>query len=332
MFSAIPNIIPGNLIDPILDQIQTQGWHYGWRSSKVMGYSHWNIDFAQADSSNGLDVAHKLPQPLLHLWQHLQATLCPDTVLLRCYTNSHTFGVEGYPHADSKRQHERTLVIYLNKHWHREWGGETLLYDDQRVLHAELPRFNHGLVFDSDLWHCARGVTRICPAQRITLMFKFAPQGMDPDRDRLQVLLAQLGTEQIDHSGRCLFNHLLSVYDILKRRGLPPHVCLAGGTHSIFGTTVFATSAMALDQRPQLVDVVGDQAADLVDLFRVLDRPRVLDNWCHNPQSPLTNAQGQTLQLDPDVVAQLCQIECANLEDQKSLDRRAGLHKFWNDQ
>lgn len=328
--NQIEQVIPAQHLDAVLDHIKEQGWNYGWRSNRGVGFAHWNIDFTGADSSNGLDISRRLPDCMSQLWQHLQTTRFPDTVLLRCYTNSHTYGVEGYPHTDSIRPGERTLVIYLNQEWRREWGGETMIYDGQQVTHAELPGFNRGLVFDSDQYHCARGVTRICPAQRITLMFKFAARDADLTRDRLQVFLEQHGAQDRPHSGRSLMNHLLQVYDLLRRRGAADPVCLAGGSHSVFGTGIYQESLLTQDQHSDLESVIGDKAIQLVNWFRVLDRPRVLENWCQNPASPITTLEGHRVDLDPDVISQLCLIECANLEDQKSLSRYSGLSRFWN--
>ena len=323
------DVIPQDLLGPVQDHIKDSGWTYGWHSNRELGYAHWNIDFAQADSSNGLDVSHSLPTSLAMVWQHLQQNHFPNTILQRCYTNSHTYGVEGYPHADSSRSGERTLVIYLNPEWRREWGGETMIYDDQTVVHAELPCFNRGLVFDSELFHCARGVTRICPQQRITLMFKFGPVDADPTRDRLQMFLEQAGAGQLAHSGRNLARHLLRVYDLLHKRGLAASVCLAGGTHSVWGTTIYKQSLLQDHQRPDLVAVIGERAAELVDLFRELDRPRVLENWCQNSQSPLTTWQGHRLDLDESTIRDLCAIEAANLDSQNGLEQRAALKRFW---
>ena len=326
---SIDRVIPDSLVDLVLQHIKNSRWSYGWRSTRDMGYAHWNIDFADADSSNGLDISNRLPDCMDQLWQHLRSTHFPDTTLVRCYTNSHTYGIEGYPHTDSGRCGEQTLVIYLNREWRREWGGETMIYDDQEVVHAELPLFNRGLVFDSDRYHCARGVTRICPVQRITLMFKFGKQNADPVRDRLQLFLEQNGAQNLDHSGRSLFNHLLQVYDILQRHGAPESVCLAGGAHSVFGTTIYQLQLLQPEQRSDLVEVIGHRAADLIDLFRTLDRPRVLENWCHNTASPVTTWEGNKLDLDTDTVKDLCALESANLVSQKSLKRHSGLFRFW---
>lgn len=327
---SIDDVIPQSLIESILEHIKNSGWSYGWRSQRDIEYAHWNIDFAGADSSNGLDISQALPDCMNQLWQHLQTTRFPDTVLLRCYTNSHTYGVEGYPHTDSIRSGEQTLVIYLNREWRREWGGETMIYDGQRVAHAELPSFNQGLVFDSDRYHCARGVTRICPEQRITLMFKFASRDIDPIRDRLQVFLAQQGAHDRPHSGNNLMYHLLKVYDLLRRHGASDPVCLAGGSHSVFGTTIYRDSLLTENQRGELESVIGTTAIQLVDWFRILDRPRVLENWCQNPATPVTTYEGKQINLDPSILHDLCLIECANLESQKSLSKHNGLRRFWN--
>jgi len=231
----IEQVFPEDLLKSISEHIDTVPWRYGWASNKGIEFTHWNHSFAPGGAINGLDISDKLPEPILRAWNHLKVNYLGDQALLRCYTNSHTYGVEGYPHTDSRRSVDHTIVIYMNKEWRREWGGETTVYNGNDIQHAELPKYNRGLIFPGAAVHQARSVTRICPAQRITLMFKFAPRGVDIQRDNIQRLLNTVGAEKIKHSGRNLWTHLLNVYDILKAAGYGPTICGAGGLHSIFG-------------------------------------------------------------------------------------------------
>ncbi len=41
--------------------------------------------------------------PIAALWAQLQDRVLPGHALVRCYANAHTFGIEGYPHVDSRK-------------------------------------------------------------------------------------------------------------------------------------------------------------------------------------------------------------------------------------
>ena len=127
MNSIIPvdKVFPDELMERIYNEIDHVPWHYGWPSNKGMGYSHWNYDFAGAGPDNGLDCSTNLSGVIDEAWKFLKQNVVGDQALLRCYTNSHTFGVEGYPHTDSSRPEDKTIVVYIDKRWRREWGGET---------------------------------------------------------------------------------------------------------------------------------------------------------------------------------------------------------------
>ena len=172
--SQLTQVFPEDLLKTVSDYIDTVPWKYGWASNRGIEFTHWNHSFAKGSTENGLDISNNLPEPILRAWNHLKVNYLGDQTLLRCYTNSHTYGVEGYPHTDSKRAVDNTIVVYMNPEWRREWGGETTVYDGDTIVHAELPKYNKGLIFPGAAVHQARSVTRVCPAQRITLMFKFA--------------------------------------------------------------------------------------------------------------------------------------------------------------
>lgn len=320
-FDQIKNILPDNMFAQVGNLVAQARWKYGWRSNKQMGFGHWNYDYAGADAKNCLDVSDELDDVLADTWGYLQKEYFPGTDLLRCYTNSHTFGVEGYPHTDSIRAADRTVVVYMNKTWEREWGGETTLYQGDVIEHAELPRPNHALVFDGAQLHCARGLTRICPAQRITLMFKFAPVGTDLVRQRLQAFLTEHECNTIRHSKRTLMSHLLGVYDLLRQTGQPDDVCAAGGLHSIFGTNAFKTKTLDLGEIAAVSQVFGDRVAYLAELFSKLARPSTLESAIMSRGLTLELTSVGTVDVTRETLQELCEIEAANLVEQR--------HKNW---
>ena len=324
----IPQVFPEALLQEVSEYISTVPWKYGWASNKSIEFTHWNHDFTGAPIYNTLDVADQLPEPIARAWHYVKQQFLGDQALLRCYVNSHTYGVEGYPHTDSKRDADHTLVVYMNPEWRRDWGGETMVYDGYNIVHAELPKYNKGLVFPGAVTHQARSVTRICPAQRITLMFKHCPRNVDPVRDDIQRFVTNLGCHRVKHSGRNLATHLLNVYDILKANGYDQATCSAGGLHSIFGTNAFKTQTLLREDRPQVVNVIGEEATRLVELFCYIKRPGTLESALKNKTTTVDTNDGKQIELSEIQLNRLCAIEAANLSDQKALKNYEHLRKF----
>ena len=326
----IDNCFSNELADQLNQLVTLADWRYGWRSNHSTGYGHWNVDFTQAAASNGLDVAHRVQaKELQQAWLHLKLTHFPQATLLRCYANSHTFGVEGYPHTDSLRACDYTAVVYLNKIWRREWGGETMIYKGDRIEHAELPKFNRALVFPGDQWHVAKSPSRICPDLRITLMFKFSLD-QDPLRNKIQSFLSNFRADKIKHNNSSLQDHLLRTYDLLKQHGRPDQLAGAGAMHSIFGTGIFKTATLDRANRGLVERVIGIPATDLVMLFSTLDRPNTLVSALTNKTLTLSMIDGTQLAVDQTTLDDLVWIEAMNLQEQGSLSKYPLLEQWLN--
>jgi hypothetical protein len=324
----IEQVFPEELLKDVAKVIDAVPWRYGWASNRSIEFTHWNHSFARAGAINTVDVSNQISGSIALAWSHIQDTITGPADLLRCYTNSHTFGVEGYPHTDSRRLEDKTLIIYMNPHWQRDWGGETTIYHGDSIAHAELPKYNRGLIFNGMDWHSARAVTRICPAQRITLMFKFCPKNADPIRNEIQKFLTLLGADKVKHSGRNLWTHLLNVYDILKAEGFAQDICSAGGLHSIFGTNAFKHQLLNYNQRHVVANLIGEPATKLVELFHTVKRPSTLEHALKTNSLKVELNSGATKTLAQNELNSICAIEAANLSDQKSLKNYPHIAEF----
>lgn len=327
--NLIHNCFPQELAERLHSLVSNAEWKYGWRSNSKMGYGHWNKNYGgnKGNTYNSIDIAPTLKeQTIIDAWNYLQAMYVPDTVLLRCYANGHTYGVEGYPHTDSDRLVDQTIVVYLNKNWCIEWGGETMLYENNAVSFASLPKFNQGLQFNGNQLHSAKSVGRTCPDLRMTLMFKFAPKNSDPIRDNIQDFLQKIGANKIDHSGRKLINHLLRTYDLLKSKGCEQDVCSAGALHSIFGTNIFKHKTMDIRNKQRIIDLIGESATELVEIFSLISRPETLTST----STQLKRNDGGVLEVSEKILKQLQLIECANLKEQNALNKYPNLVGLWN--
>lgn len=179
------HFLPEDLLTRCEKTFLTVGWRYGWASDVGIKYTHWHHEILRAGYNNKADKQVNLfnlqrwdYDPLKDIWLLLQERLFDQKAeLLRCYANQHTYGVEGYPHVDSDSADETTIIFYLNREWEIAWGGETAFYQDGDIIRSVVPRFGRMVTFPSNMLHAARGVTRLCPKGRITLMYKTRPNG-----------------------------------------------------------------------------------------------------------------------------------------------------------
>lgn len=177
--------LPADLQENLNVAVGRFGWRHGWGSDSKVRFKHWHHEILGTEGNNHTDAADRLfkdrlenHQPVKAAWSFLQDHLLNGKgELLRCYANLHTHGVEGYPHTDSKREDEHTIIFYMNPKWKIHWGGETAFYEDDEIIKSVMPKPNRMVWFPSNVLHCARAVSRICAVGRMTLMFKIRSNG-----------------------------------------------------------------------------------------------------------------------------------------------------------
>jgi hypothetical protein len=295
-------------------------WSYGWPSDKDIPFGHWNTDITKTTHNNPTDVATRLPKEFKIVWENLNKEFFKGQALLtRCYANRHTFGIEGYIHTDTERQQDHTVVVYLNEIWDPNWGGETSFYskDKKEILKSVIPHYNRAVVFPGNIPHCARGVTRICPKVRTTLMFKCTvdPKAIYSSETLLVEFLDLIKAHDKSHKNGSLKDHLLRVFHILKSSGANDILALAGGLHSVYSTNSYKTAT--LPYTSELInETFGPEVDRIVRLFCTINRPKCLET----PDGTLSEL---------DLFLLRC-IECANLHDQNELNEQdyPNLYKF----
>ena len=310
MISVKDNAVDKELLDAAMYFINKANWSYGWPSNKDMPYGHWNVDFTHTTKNNSTDVTTRLPPVLMPIWQGVnQAFFGGQARLVRCYANRHTFGTEGYIHTDTERDEDQTCVVYLDKDWDPNWGGETSFYskDLKEIVKSVIPAYGRTAVFKGNIPHCAKPVSRICPKVRTTLMFKVTinPKAVYTAEELLQSFLETIGATKKPHKRGSLADHLIRTFHILKEAGAGDILALAGGLHSVYGTNVFKKPCLNKDSTV-VRDTFGPEVDRIVRLFSSIDRPKCLEK-----------PDGSLEDLD---LFLLRSIECANLYDQEELD------------
>jgi SM-20-related protein len=320
MIMVKEGIIHKDVLKKCLYFLNKANWTYGWPSNTGVPYGHWNVDITRTSKSNPTDVSDRLPDAFADVWNVINTEFFGGVAkLTRCYSNRHTFGTEGYIHTDTNRAQDQTCVVYLDEEWSADWGGETNFYNTNmtEIIKSVLPAFGRTAVFPGNIPHCARGVTRICPKVRTTLMFKATidPKAMYPAEQMLESFLDSIGATQKKHKKGTLADHLMRTFHMLKGVGAGDIVALAGGLHSVYGTNAYKSPCLKKEDK-RIHELFGAEVDRLVRLFSTLNRPNSLES----PDGSLS---------DTDLFLLRC-IECANLYDQDELDQEVypNLYEF----
>ena len=163
---------------------------YGSKANVDLDYDqgHWKIPILNSEEHLYYDHG-KMPFIQDHpavkiLWDQFQELVGPR-VLLRAYINGYTYGTDGYAHKDDPWINElygddalsETVIYYLNEKWDHNWGGETVVFDNEfEIMNAVLPRPCRMFVFDSNNYHASRPLSRSCSSLRSVLVFKTASE------------------------------------------------------------------------------------------------------------------------------------------------------------
>lgn len=331
MMKVLDNFFTEEILNKLLTDYNNSPMRYGWLSHEQNDpHGHWFLDFGKTNSKNLSDVSNNIPEFLLHVKNYItdKIDILDNTVLIRCYIGGHTFGVDGYYHTDSTRSDEITFVFYLVEgKWEFDWGGETSFITPNEEVFSVIPKKNRVVIFQSNIQHCARGVSRKYNGLRKTLMFKFRRKRSD-NFEKLSRFLVKHNALNYNHMIGSLHDHLVRTYQLLENGNLPEHVCFAAGLHSVFGTTIYRNQLLKLEDKDLIINEFGEKTFVLVSYFSRINRPKTLETYVDNN---IEFNDGSFIKLDDDIILNLKYIECANLEDQKSLniEKYPNLYNLW---
>ena len=142
-----------------------------------LGFKYsWQVYFPEAG------VTEFTNQNIKALWEEIAKDLPECHILRKCYVNAHQYGVEDAIHQDDVWFGKGvTIIVYLCRAWHPDWGGSTMFFSSQNnvsdissmdIDKCVLPKYNRFVIFNKDIYHCAGLVSRKFTGLRLTCMFK----------------------------------------------------------------------------------------------------------------------------------------------------------------
>jgi uncharacterized protein DUF6817 len=130
--------------------------------------------------------------------------------------------------------------------------------------------------------------------------------------DAVVELLTERGAGGLPHPGGTLLEHLQRVHATLRSWEVPGPVALAGLAHAAYGTDGFPQPLLALDERPALRAILGEDAERLVYTYCACDRDVVYPRL--SQPDPLFHDRftGLDHQVDADTLRAFADITAAN--------------------
>lgn len=146
----------------------------------------------------------------------------------------------------------------------------------------------------------------------------------DVTRELLVSFLKRIKIDEVSHTGRSLFDHLVGTFDLLRQWKCEQSVCLAGGLHSVYGTNIFSHESLTEQARPLVQEIFGVPAERLAWLFSSIDRPKAIETG----RGVNRRQNGRLILIEPDDLQSLRLIEAANLLEQgNSLEGWPNIHR-----
>lgn len=160
-------------------------WSYsGWTGHPKEPLRHWAY------------VGDYQPVGLLReIWTGIDYGLRQDAFNLkpqRFLMNLFGHGDSSWIHKDSEKPGDWTVILYLNDHWDINWGGDTVIVEDNEIVHCCAPTPGKLFLFRSNLLHGARPVSREAPYPRFGLTFQCASDTEGPSKGQVSSFCSTL--------------------------------------------------------------------------------------------------------------------------------------------
>ena len=156
-------------------------WRFDYSSHSGKPNKHWHI-FCGHNTEEITDLGFDW---LLPIWEAAKHKYDFEekyhiTKFKRLYMNAHTHGIEPHIHRDDG---DVTMIYYPRMDWHNEWGGGTIVLDEEYNVEKHVTyKGNRLMVFPAHCMHQAQPVSRQCFQLRTCIVFKTVVDGGNPER------------------------------------------------------------------------------------------------------------------------------------------------------
>ena len=160
MIEYVDNFLEEHIAQLIDMQLREVSWKYDYDSVKGGSNKHWHIFLGH----NVGEIGEYVP-----IWNQISNKF--DYEMERAYLNAHTHGIEPHIHRDDG---DVTFIYYPRMDWKNEWGGGTVIYDNEvsNITDHINYKGNRLIKFDAHLPHQAQPVSRECYQLRTCVVFK----------------------------------------------------------------------------------------------------------------------------------------------------------------
>ena len=151
-------------------------WFFGQKSNNDTVYPMWGQGFYNTFKGEYKEDTNEWIREVGDRFMDI----CGDEyVIVRNMLAGNTFGQDGDIHDDWLIPGESlTGVLYLNRRWEDNWGGETVVYNREDRNQAEISKFEAGklIVFDGSNPHIGKGPQRACGELRCIIAVQAVKQ------------------------------------------------------------------------------------------------------------------------------------------------------------
>jgi len=147
-------------------------WKFGQVSDNEIepNFPMWFQNFYDPRSKAwGTDV----PEVAKELTEEFMKLVPENYILVRSMASANTFGLDGDWHTDwPDPDTSITGVLYTDRNWERNWGGETVFVDADGKMVASEYEPRKLITFDGSIPHIGKGPQRRCKEMRSILAFQ----------------------------------------------------------------------------------------------------------------------------------------------------------------
>jgi hypothetical protein len=149
--NTIYNFLNQQELELVWQDLSTANWRYVPMSG---GQMHWNFPVMSLtdNSNNSIEWYQDTPNSIKLIYNKFK-DFFGDHLLTRLVINGQNYGMDSGIHRDSINPKDSTCLIYLNPSWDLLWQGQTRFFNNNILIHEEIPEPGKMLVYSSSIYH-----------------------------------------------------------------------------------------------------------------------------------------------------------------------------------